>query len=48
MINNDVRDSLSRKDNETYVCNTCGTAEAIADMKSANFATTRRAMDNWR
>ena len=27
----DVRNSLSRKDNKTYICNQCGTDEAMED-----------------
>jgi len=26
-----VRNSLSRRDNQTYICNICGSAEATAD-----------------
>ena len=26
-----VRNSLSRKDNKTYICNSCGQAEAMDD-----------------
>jgi hypothetical protein len=26
-----VRNSLSRRDNKTYICNLCGGAEALAD-----------------
>jgi predicted RNA-binding Zn-ribbon protein involved in translation (DUF1610 family) len=26
-----VRNSLSRRDNKTYICNNCGLAEAMAD-----------------
>lgn len=28
-----VRNSLSRKDNETYICDDCGTAEALEEMQ---------------
>ena len=27
----DVRNALSRKDNKTYICESCGIAEAIED-----------------
>ena len=27
----EVRNSLSRRDNETYICSPCGTAEAMED-----------------
>jgi|APSaa5957512535_1039671.scaffolds.fasta_scaffold65306_2 hypothetical protein len=29
----ECRNSLSRRDNKTYICNRCGTGEAMEDMK---------------
>lgn len=37
--------SLSRADNKTYICNKCGTAEALADWKELPVATARRLME---
>jgi len=28
----EARNALSRRDNETYICSDCGTAEALEDM----------------
>lgn len=33
-----VRNALSRKDNKTYICNDCGTAEAIEELMKSEAA----------
>lgn len=37
----DVRNSLSRKDNKTYICNKCGEFEATLDMTCAELEKTK-------
>jgi hypothetical protein len=36
MYENQTMNALSRRDGETYICPSCGTAEALADLQGRN------------